>query len=41
MPTLEQNPTLADLQRYVEQMEHERGFDSNTVQQECLMLAKK
>ena len=41
MPSLKPNPTLADLQRYVTQMEQERGFDSNTVQQKCLMLGEE
>lgn len=41
MPTsklhLKENPTLADLQQYVRDMMHERGFD-NTVEQRFMML---
>jgi NTP pyrophosphatase (non-canonical NTP hydrolase) len=33
--------TLRDLQRYVSEMEHERGFSSNTVLPKCLLLGEE
>lgn len=41
MPTLGSNPTLADIQKYVTELEVERGFaDQNTIQK-CLMLGEE
>jgi len=34
-------PTLRDFQRYVEAMEHERGFAHQTAVQKCLMLGEE
>ena len=41
MPKLEPNPTLADFQRYVEQLEQERGFADQTVLDKCLLLGEE
>lgn len=41
MPELNSSLTLKDLQKYVAAMEIERGFDSNTVTQKCLMLGEE
>ncbi|MNH58496.1 MazG nucleotide pyrophosphohydrolase domain protein [compost metagenome] len=41
MPQLTTRPNLADLQTYVSQLEEERGFTSNTVQQSCLLLGEE
>lgn len=41
MPELPETPTLGDLQRYVDEMERERGFDANTVLQKCLLLGEE
>jgi NTP pyrophosphatase (non-canonical NTP hydrolase) len=41
MPTLKPSPTLADIQRYVVELEHERGFTDFTVLQECLLLGEE
>ena len=38
---LKKQPTLADLQNYVKQMEEERGFSEQTVLQKCLMLGEE
>jgi NTP pyrophosphatase (non-canonical NTP hydrolase) len=35
---LTSNPTLADIQKYVDDMMIERGFKDQTILQECLML---
>lgn len=35
------NPTLGDIQKYVDDMETERGFDKNSVVQKCLMLCEE
>ncbi|HKX73091.1 MAG TPA: MazG nucleotide pyrophosphohydrolase domain-containing protein [Candidatus Saccharimonadales bacterium] len=35
---LKQNPTLSDIQHYVEDMVVERGFKDQSILQECLML---
>lgn len=41
MPTLNPAPHLAAIQTYVRQLEQERGFTGNTVQQECLLLGEE
>lgn len=41
MPTLRDNPRLADIQRYVTELERERGFDGQTVLQKCLLLGEE
>lgn len=41
MPNLPAKPTLKELQDYVREMEHERGFESNTVAQKCLLLGEE
>lgn len=41
MPSLPQEPTLQNLQVYVSQLEVERGFDSQTVRDKCLLLGEE
>jgi len=41
MPTLTKNPTLTDFQKYVRELEEERGFTKNTVLQTCLQLGEE
>lgn len=41
MPSLPKNPTLQDLQNYVTQLETERGFDTQTVRDKCLLLGEE
>jgi NTP pyrophosphatase (non-canonical NTP hydrolase) len=41
MPTLQNNPTLADIQRYVAEFEQERGFSHQNVLQTCLLLGEE
>lgn len=41
MPNLTNHPDLKSLQEYVKQLEEERGFTDNTVQQECLLLGEE
>ncbi len=41
MSTLRENPRLADLQRYVAEMEREHGFIDQTVLQKCLLLGEE
>jgi NTP pyrophosphatase (non-canonical NTP hydrolase) len=41
MPTLRPDPTLSDLQAYVAKMVVERGFDGQSVLQECLLLTEE
>jgi len=41
MPTLKTNPTLTDLQKYVIDLEKERGFTDFTVLQQSLMLGEE
>lgn len=41
MLTLPTNPTLADLQTYVREMEIERGFDEQTILHKCLLLGEE
>lgn len=38
---LKDKPTFGDIQRYVTDMEIERGFTKHTVLQECLMLGEE
>lgn len=38
---LKSNPTLADIQTYVQQMVEERGFQNRTVSQICLLLTEE
>lgn len=38
---LPQNPTLKDFQKYVIDLENERGFTDKTVLQKCLMLGEE
>jgi len=38
---LKENPTLKDIQEYVEKMEKERGFREETVLQKCLLLGEE
>ncbi len=38
---LKERPTLADLQQYVKEMEIERGFDHESVLQQCLLLGEE
>ncbi len=41
MPELGPDPTLAELQAYVTRLEIERGFDSQTVLDKCLLLGEE
>lgn len=41
MPQLAENPLLSDLQRYVREMEEERGFTGNTLLQQALLLGEE
>ncbi len=41
MPDLKEQPTLSDIQDYVSQLEAERGFESNTLQQSALLLGEE
>ncbi len=41
MPTLNEKPTLNDLQQYVRQLEVERGFVDESVLEKCLMLGEE
>jgi NTP pyrophosphatase (non-canonical NTP hydrolase) len=41
MPSLQQNPTLHDFQKYVSELVVERGFTENTVLQNSLMLGEE
>lgn len=41
MLSLPAKPDLAAIQAYVHQLEVERGFTHNTVQQECLLLGEE
>ena len=40
MPTLKSQPTLADFQKYVTELEAERGFSEQTVKDKCLLLGE-
>lgn len=41
MPTLKTDLTLADVQKYVTELEKERGFTDFTILQQSLMLGKE
>lgn len=41
MPILEENPSLDAYQRYVEELEHERGFIDQSVIHKCLLLGEE
>lgn len=41
MLVLKSDADLAAIQDYVKQLESERGFSKNTVQQECLLLGEE
>ena len=41
MPNLKENPTLADIQKYVVELETERGFANQDVIKKCLMLGEE
>jgi len=38
---LKENPTLADLQKYVQQLEEERGFAKDDILAKCLLLSEE
>jgi NTP pyrophosphatase (non-canonical NTP hydrolase) len=39
--TLKENPTLKDLQKYVQELEIERNFEKEDVLQKCLLLGEE
>ena len=41
MPELKDKPTLADFQKYVKELEDERGFASQTAIDKCLLLGEE
>jgi len=41
VPTLEAAPHLAQIQEYVRELEKERGFQGNTIQQTALLLGEE
>ena len=41
MPTLKDTPQLADFQKYVSELEQERGFASQTTIDKCLLLGEE
>ncbi len=41
MPNLTKNPTLANFQNYVAELETERGFASQTIIDKCLLLGEE
>ena len=41
MPELGADPTIADIQKYVRQLEDERGFTTNTIEQTALLLGEE
>ncbi len=41
MPNLIENPTLEDLQEYVNQLEIERGFIDQSARDKCLLLGEE
>ena len=41
MPTLPAHPTLKDFQRYVVELETERGFSHQNVTDKCLLLGEE
>lgn len=41
MPTLQNHPTLREIQQYVTELEHERGFIGQDVLQKALLLGEE
>jgi NTP pyrophosphatase (non-canonical NTP hydrolase) len=41
MPILKENPALKDFQKYVRELEKERGFEKEDVAQKCLLLGEE
>ena len=41
MPELKENPTLADFQQYVKELEIERGFSNETIIEKCLLMGEE
>ncbi len=41
MPELTNNPSLTDFQKYVSELEEERGFASQTIIDKCLLLGEE
>ena len=41
MAELNDKPTLADFQKYVSELEEERGFSSQTIIDKCLLLGEE
>ncbi|WP_434360454.1 pyrophosphohydrolase [Parasalinivibrio latis] len=41
MPELKSSPTLSDFQKYVNDLEHERGFIDQTPKEKCLLLGEE
>lgn len=41
MPELREKPTLKDIQKYVEELGEERGFDKENVLKKCLLLGEE
>jgi NTP pyrophosphatase (non-canonical NTP hydrolase) len=41
MPELKETPTLADFQKYVNKLEHERNFIEQTTIDKCLLLGEE
>ena len=41
MPQLKEHPELSDIQRYVAELEDERGFADQDVLQKCLLLGEE
>ncbi|MBI4405912.1 MAG: pyrophosphohydrolase [Deltaproteobacteria bacterium] len=41
MPTLPEKPSLSDFQKYVGELEQERGFSSQGVLEKCLLLGEE
>ena len=41
MLKLKSNPTLSDFQKYVEELELERGFDDQSARDKCLLLGEE
>lgn len=41
MPDLKKHPTLVDFQKYVSELEVERGFADQNAQSKCLLLGEE
>jgi NTP pyrophosphatase (non-canonical NTP hydrolase) len=41
MPDLKNNPSLQDFQKYVAELENERGFSHQTIIDKCLLLGEE